>query len=117
MPTLGKWFGSIKYLNLAVFILDVLNKWTDVFPGAELPQWASGVQVILAALLSSVFGIGHRLEHGEAQQPAERTTEELTKAASLVKDAFIAAAPVGAAVTVPHVQSNTLVVTSEDKKV
>jgi len=41
----------------------------------------------------------------------------LTRAASLVKDAFIAAAPVGAAVTVPHVQSNTLVVTSEDKKV
>jgi len=116
MPTtFGQWFGSLKYLNLAVFVLDVLNKWADIFPGVELPGWASGVQVVLAALLSSVFGIGHRIEHGEAQAPANRTTEELTAAASVAKEAVIAAAPIGTSVTVPHVQSQTLTVTKADK--
>jgi len=108
MPTtFGQWFGSLKYLNLAVFVLDVLNKWADIFPGVELPGWVAGVQVVLAALLSSVFGIGHRIEHGEAQKPAARTTDELIVAADAVRETLIEAAPTGKIVEVPHIQTTS----------
>ena len=62
--------GSVAWANLALLLADILNKWSSVFPGLELPPWVTYIQAILALLSPSLGGFGHRLLYAEAQAPA-----------------------------------------------
>lgn len=62
-------FKGGQWANLIVFLADLINKFTQAFPGIALPPWVTALQTALGIFLPSVGGIAHQLAFGVPQDP------------------------------------------------
>lgn len=63
---------NASWINAVTLIANILNQILHVVPFLQGNQWVIFIQAILAAFLTSPFGIAHKLAFGENQDPATR---------------------------------------------
>jgi len=69
---MAKFLNSVQFINSITFLLQAANLATGSFPALVANPYFTLAQGLLAAILPSVGGIGHKLAFGEPQDPAKR---------------------------------------------
>ena len=69
---MSKFINWLQRANILLAIAQGLSVASGAFPGLAGNPYVLTAQAILGVLLPSVDGIGHKLVHGEHQDPAKR---------------------------------------------
>lgn len=69
---MSRFINWIQRANVLFVSAQMLNALTLNVPVLQTNKYVLGAQAILGILLPSVDGLGHKLVHGEAQDPSKR---------------------------------------------
>lgn len=69
---MSKLMNGIQWVNVLTLIAQTANNASGLFPGLVTNPYFILAQGILAAILPSLNGIGHKVAFGETQDPSKR---------------------------------------------